>query len=76
MVPSQEFIDPSAAPQHPVAPGPAPQPSAPFVHPQPPPRYGDHPPQQSTSGWVPSGPPPPRSRGSLSSSESEAGETE
>ena len=34
------------------------------------------PPQPSTSGWVPSGPPPPRSRGSRSSSESEASEAE
>ena len=34
------------------------------------------PPQPSTSGWVPSGPQPPRSRGSRSSSESEASETE
>ena len=69
--PRQEFIDPSAAPQHPAAPGPAPQPSAPFVQSQPPPRYGDLPPQPSTSG-----PPPPRSCGSHSSSESEASETE
>ena len=47
------------------------------MHPQPPPRYGDHPPQPSKSGWVPSGPPPPpHSRGSRSSSESEASETE
>ena len=43
--------------------------------PQSPPRY-EVPPQPSTSGWVPSGPPPPRSRGSRSSSESEASETE
>ena len=45
--------------------------------PQPPPRYGDPQPQPSTSGWVPSGPPPPRStRDSRSSSESEASEAE
>ena len=70
--PRQEFVGPSAAPQHHVAPGPTPQPSASFVPPQPHLRYGDPPPQPSTSGWVPSGPPPPRSRGSRSESESEA----
>ena len=74
--PRQEFVGPSAAPQHHAAPGPAPQPSASFVPPQPPPRYGDPPPQPSTSGWVPSGPPPPRSRGSRSESELEASESE
>ena len=51
--PRQEFVGPSAAPQHHAAPGPAPQPSASFVPPQPPPRFGDPPPQPSTSGWVP-----------------------
>ena len=55
--------------------GAAPQPSATFVPPQPPPRH-EVPPQPSTSGWVPSGPQPPRSRGSRSSSESEDSETE
>ena len=70
--PRQEFVGPSAALQHHAAPGPAPQPSASFVPPQPPPRYGDPPPQSSTSGWVPSGPPPPRSRGSCSELESES----
>ena len=75
--PRQEFVGPSAAPQHHAAPGPTPQPSASFVPPQPPPRSGDPPLQPSTSGWVPSGPPPPRSsRGSHSSSESEDSETE
>ena len=75
--PRQEFVGPSAAPQHHAAPGPAPQPSPAFVPPQPPPRSGDPPPQPFTSGWVPSGPPPPRlSRGSHASSESEASETE
>ena len=74
--PRQEFVDSHAAPQPPAAPGSAPQPSAPFVHPQPPPRYGDLSPQPSTSGWIPSGPPPPRSRGARSSSESEASEME
>ena len=44
--------------------------------PQPPPRSGVPPPQPSTSGWFPSGPLPPRSRGSRSSSEPEASETE
>ena len=68
--PRQECFDPSAAPE------PAPQPSATFVPPQLPPRSGVPPPQPSMSGWVPSGPPPPRSRGSRSSSESEASETE
>ena len=74
--PRQEFVSPSAALQHHAALGPAPQPSASFVPPQPPPRYGVPPPQPSTSGWVPSGPPPPRSRGSRSESESEASESE
>ena len=58
--PRQEFATPSAASQHSVAPGAAPQPSA-FVPPQP-------------STFVP--PQPPRSRGSRSSSESEYSETE
>ena len=73
--PHQEYVGPSAAPQPHAAPGPAPQPSASFIPPQPPPRYEDPPLQPSTSGWVPSGP-PPRSRGSRTSSESEASETE
>ena len=80
--PRQEFATPSAASQHRAAPGAAPQPSAfvppqpsAFVPPQPPPRY-EVPPQPSTSGWVPSGPQPPRSRGSRSSSESECSKTE
>ena len=72
--PHQEYATPSAASQHRAAPGAAPQPSA-FVPPQPPPRH-EVPPQPSTSGWVPSGPQPPRSRGSRSSSESEYSETE
>ena len=58
-----------------AAPGPAPQPSATFVPPQPPP-HAKVPPQPSMPGWVPSGPPPPRSRDSRSSSESEASKTE
>ena len=80
--PRQEFATPSAASQHRAALGAAPQPSAfvppqpsAFVPPQPPPHH-EVPPQPSTSGWVPSGPQPPRSRGSRSSSESEHSETE
>ena len=42
---------------------------------QPPPRP-EVPPQPSASRWIPSGPPSPRSRGSRSSSESEASDTE
>ena len=72
--PLREYVSPSAASQPHAAPGPALQPSADFVPPQPPPR-SEVPLQPSTSGWVPSGPPPPRSRGSRSSSESEASET-
>ena len=75
--PPPEQSGPSAAPQPHAAPGAAPPPSALFVPPQPPPRYGDLPPQPSTSGWVPSDPPPTRSaRDSRSSSESEASEAE
>ena len=48
---SATALQPQAAPRA------APPPSASFVLPQPP-RYGDPPPQPSTSGWVPSGPPP------------------
>ena len=43
--------------------------------PQPPPAF-EAPPQPSTSGWVPPGPPPPRSRHDLSGSDSEASESE
>ena len=71
--PRKEFAYPSAASQPREAPRSDPQPSA-FV-PPPPPR-AEVPPQPSTSGWVPSGPPPPRSRGSRSSSESEASDSE
>ena len=67
----------AAAPQPQSATGAAPPPSASFVPPQPPPRYGYPTPQPSTSGWVPSGPPPHRSaRDCCSSSESEASEAE
>ena len=59
--------------------GRAPPRSAPFASPhdsapqapRPPPRF-EVPPQPSTSGWVPPGPPPPRSRRDSSASESEA----
>ena len=52
-------------------------PSTSFVPPQPPPHYGDPHPQSSTSGWVPSGPPPTRSaRDSRSSPELEASDAE
>ena len=43
--------------------------------PRPPPGF-EVPPQPSTSGWVPPGPPPPRSRHDSSASESEASEGE
>ena len=71
--PRKEYSYPSAASQPREALHSDPQPSA-FV-PPPPPR-AEVPPQPSTSGWVPSGPPSPCSRGSLSSSESEASDTE
>ena len=71
--PRKEFAYPSAASQPREAPRADPQTSA-FV-PLPPPR-AEVPPQPSSSGWVPSGPPPPRSRGSRSSSESEASDSE
>ena len=72
--PRKEYVYPSAASQPREAVRHSdPQPSA-FV-PPPPPR-AEVPPQPSTSGWVPSGPPPPRSRGSWSSSELEASDTE
>ena len=43
--------------------------------PRPPPAF-EAPPQPSTSGWVPPGPPPPRSRHDSSASDSEASEGE
>ena len=43
--------------------------------PRPPPAF-EAPPQPSTSGWVPPGPPPPRSRHDSSASDSEASESE
>ena len=70
-------LGPFAAPQPHAAPGSAPPTSDSFVPPQPPPRYGDPPPQPSTSAGGPSGPPPPRPTcDSCSSSESEASEAE
>ena len=75
--PPMEQSGSAAAPQPQSALGAALSASASFVPPQPPPRYGDPPPQPSNSGWVPSGPPPHRSaRDSRSSSESEASEAE
>ena len=44
--------------------------------PRPPPPAFEAPPQPSTSGWVPPGPPPPRSRHDSSGSDSEASESE
>ena len=71
--PRKEFAYPSAASQPREALCSDPQPS-PFVPPPPP--CAEVPPQPSTSGWVNSGPPPPRLRGSQSSSESEASDSE
>ena len=68
--PRKEYAYPSAASQPREAPHSDPQPSA-FVPPR-----AEVPPQPSTSGWVPSGPPPPHSRGSWSSSVSEASDSE
>ena len=67
--PRQEYAGPSAASQPQAAPSSAH--SASFVPPR-----SEVPPQPSTSGWVPSGPTPPHSRGSRSSSESEASDAE
>ena len=55
--------------------GRAPPRSPPFAAPRPPPGF-EVPPQPSMSGWVPPGPPPPRSRHDSSASESEASEGE
>ena len=80
-VPSVELSGSASAPPPQSAPGAAPPPSAASAPPPsaasaprpPPPRYEVPPSQPSTSGWVPSGPPPSRSaRDSRSSSESEA----
>ena len=60
-----------------MAPGAAPRPSASQAPPHLPPRYEEPPPRPSTSGWVPSGPPPARSRRDCrSSSELEASEAD
>ena len=71
--PRKEYAYPSAASQPREAPHSDPQPSV-FV--PPPPLRAEVPPQPSTSGWVPAGPPPPRSCGSRSSSELEASDSE
>ena len=75
--PVSEQLGSARAPPPFAAPGTAPRPSASQAPPQPPPRYEEPPPRPSTSGWVPSGPPPARSRrDSGSSSESEASEAD
>ena len=75
--PPMEQSGSATAPQPQAAPDAAPPPSASFVPAQLPPHYGDPPPQPSTSGWVPSGPPPTCSaRDSRSSSELEASDAE
>ena len=75
--PAMEQSGSASAPQPQLAPSAAPPPFASFIPPPPPPRYGDPPSQPSTSGWVPSGPPPTRSaRDFRSSSESEASDAE
>ena len=75
--PASEQLGSARAPPPYAAPGAVPRPSASQAPPQPPPRYEDPPPRPSTSGWVPPGPPPARSRcDSRSSSESEASEAD
>ena len=75
--PASEQLGSSSAPQPQAALGAALPPSASSAPPPPPPRFGRLPPQPSTSGWVPSGPPPTRSaRDSRTSSESEASDAE
>ena len=75
--PASEQLGSARAPPPYAALGASPRPSASQVPPQPPPRYEDLPPRPSTSGWVPPGPPPARSRrDSRSSSESEASEAD
>ena len=71
--PSVEQSGSASAPLPQSAPGAAPPPSSASAPRPPPPGYEVPPSQPSTSGWVPSGPPPSRSaRDSCSSSESEA----
>ena len=71
--PASEQLGSAQAPPPRSAPVAAPHSSAP----QAPPRFEVPPPQPSTSGWVPPGPPPARARrDSRSSSESEASEAE
>ena len=75
--PVSEQLGSAPAPPPQSAPGAAPPPSASQAPPQLPLRYEDPPPQPSTSGWVPPGPPPSRNRrDSRSSSESEASAAE
>ena len=72
--PALEQLGSASAPPPQSAPGAAPPPSASQA---PPPHYGELPPQPSTSGWVPSGPPPTRNHcDSRTSSESEASDAE
>ena len=74
---AKEQLGSASAPQPQAAPGAAPPPSAASAPPPPPPHYGVPLSQPSTSGWVPSGPPPSRSaRDSRTSSESEASDAE
>ena len=75
--PASEQLGSAPAPQPQSATGAAPPRSASQAPPPPPPRYWDPRPQPSTSGWVPSGPPPTRNhRDSRTSSESEASDAE
>ena len=75
--PAVEQLGSASTPQPQAAPGAAPPPSAASAPPPPPPRFKVPPSQPSTSGWVPSGPPPSRSaHDSRTSSESEASDTE
>ena len=69
-----DFRAPSGRAPPSSAPSAAPRASA-RQAPRPQPPFGA-PPQPSTSGWVPPGPPPPRSHRDSSESESEASETE
>ena len=75
--PASEQLGSACAPPPFAAPGVTPRPSASQAPPQPPLHYEDPPPRPSTSGWVPPGPPPARSRrDSRSSSEPEASEAD
>ena len=75
--PSVEQSGSASAPPPQSAPRAAPPPSEASVPRPPPPRFEVPPSQPSTSGWVPSGPPPSRSaHDSCTSSESEASDAE